>query len=40
MFQPQQEAELGSFGNVALALESKGEGTTGGTEACQLELRN
>jgi hypothetical protein len=28
MFQPQQAAELGSFGHVALALESKIEGTT------------
>ena len=29
MFQPQEEAELGSFGHVALALESRVEGVTG-----------
>jgi hypothetical protein len=29
MFQPQQSAELSSFGYVALSLESKIEGTAG-----------
>jgi hypothetical protein len=33
MFQPQQAAELSSFGNVALALESRIEGTTGTIDA-------
>jgi hypothetical protein len=33
VFQPQQESELGSFGHVALALESKIEGTTGTIDA-------
>jgi hypothetical protein len=29
MFQPHEESELGSFGHVALALESRVEGVTG-----------
>ena len=33
MFQPQQAAELSSFGHVALALESRIEGTTGTIDA-------
>ena len=37
-FQPQEAAELGSFGHVALALESRIEGTTETTDAGELEL--
>jgi hypothetical protein len=33
MFQPQQATELDSFGTVALALESRIEGTTGTIDA-------
>jgi hypothetical protein len=40
MLQPQRAAELGSFSHVALALESRREGTTGKIDAGQLELRN
>jgi len=40
MFQPQQTAELNSFGHVALALASRIEGTTGTMDAGELELRN
>jgi hypothetical protein len=40
MFQPQQAAELGSFGHMALALESRIKGTTGKIDAGYLELRN
>jgi hypothetical protein len=40
MFQAQQAAELISFGQVVLTLESRIEGTTGTIDAGQLELRN
>jgi hypothetical protein len=40
MFQPEQAAEFGSFGHMALALESRIEGTTGIIDAGWLELRN
>jgi hypothetical protein len=40
MFQPQQAAELSSFGHLALSLESRIEGTTGTIDAGWLELRN
>jgi hypothetical protein len=33
MFQPQQAADLSSFGHVALALESRIEGATGTIDA-------
>jgi hypothetical protein len=33
MFKPQQAAELGSFGHVALVLESRIEGVTGKIDA-------
>ena len=33
MFQPQEAAELGSFGHMALALDSRIEGTTGTIDA-------
>jgi hypothetical protein len=33
MFQPQEAEELGSFGHVVLALESRIEGTTGTIDA-------
>jgi hypothetical protein len=33
MFQPQQTAELGSFGHMAPALKSRIEGFTGTTDA-------
>jgi hypothetical protein len=33
MFQPQQAAELCSFGHVALAIESRIDGTTGTIDA-------
>jgi hypothetical protein len=38
MFQPQQAAKFGSFGHVALALESRIEGVTGKTDVGWLEL--
>jgi hypothetical protein len=40
MSQPQQAAELGSFGHVALPLESRIDGTTGTIDSGYLELRN
>ena len=40
MSHPQQAGELSSFDHVALALESRIEGTTGTIGAGWLELRN
>jgi hypothetical protein len=40
MFQIQQTAEIGSFGHVALVLDSRIEGTTWTMDAGQTELRN
>ena len=40
MFQPHQAAELGSFGHLAMALESRIEGTTETIDADWLELNN
>jgi hypothetical protein len=40
MFQPQQAAELGRYGHMALAYESGIKGTIGTIDACLLELRN
>jgi hypothetical protein len=40
MFQLQQTAELGNFGYVALAFESRIDRTTGTINAGRLELRN
>jgi hypothetical protein len=39
MFQLLKAAELGSFSHIALALESRVEGTTGTIDAGYLELR-
>jgi hypothetical protein len=40
MIHLRQAAELGSFGHMAWALESKIEGTAGTIDAGDLELRN
>ena len=40
MFQPQQAEELGSFGHVALDLESTIEGTTGTIDAGLAGAKN